>query len=284
MAEDWSEIEVEVIVEDYFSMLLEEIAGKPYVKSEHRRKIAPLLNSRSEGSIEFKHQNISAVLCKLNQPFISGYKPRWNYQGTLEDKVINYLDSHLDLQAVFSKDAVDAVTLETRRLDFASMLESSPEKPEPRSYGVEEPVIKRRRGLKVNYTELEQANRALGVSGEELVMEYEKWRLIAAGKDSLSEKVEWVSKDQGDGLGFDILSKELNGVDRYIEVKTTKLGKEAPIYFSRNEYEFSTENHSKYFLYRLFDFRRSPKMFIVSGRFEEFCRIEIQSYKGQFNN
>lgn len=282
MAEDWSEIEVEVIVEDYFSMLLDEIAGKPFNKAEHRRKIAPLLNSRSEGSIEFKHQNISAVLCKLNQPYISGYKPRWNFQGALENKVINYLDRHPDLQSVFARDAVEIVTLEPKKLNFASMVETSPEKPEPKSYGVEEPAPRKRRGVKVNYTELEQANRALGLSGEELVMEYEKWRLIAAGKDSLSEKIEWVSKDQGDGLGFDILSKEVNGVDRFIEVKTTKLGKEAPIYFSRNEYEFSTENHSKYFLYRLFDFRRSPKMFIVNGKFEEFCRVRPTLFKGTF--
>jgi hypothetical protein len=59
---DWSDIEVELIVVDYLSMLQMELAGQPFSKTEHRRKLHPLLNNRSDGSIEFKHQNISAVL------------------------------------------------------------------------------------------------------------------------------------------------------------------------------------------------------------------------------
>ena len=61
----WSDIEVELIVAEYFSMLSKELSGKNYKKSEHRKKLLPLLNNRSEGSIEFKHQNISAVLINL---------------------------------------------------------------------------------------------------------------------------------------------------------------------------------------------------------------------------
>ncbi len=80
---DWSDLEVEQIVSDYFSMLGDEIAGIPYNKTEHRIKITPLLNNRSEGSVEFKHQNISAVLAQLGLPWIQGYKPRYNYQSVL---------------------------------------------------------------------------------------------------------------------------------------------------------------------------------------------------------
>jgi hypothetical protein len=53
MARDWSEFEVEAVVTDSFAMLL---------KTAHRHALARLLDDRSEGSIEFKHQNISAVL------------------------------------------------------------------------------------------------------------------------------------------------------------------------------------------------------------------------------
>jgi hypothetical protein len=65
MAEDWSTSEVNIIVADYFQMLIEEIKGSTYDKTEHRRSILPFLKNRSEQSVEFKHRNISAVLAKI---------------------------------------------------------------------------------------------------------------------------------------------------------------------------------------------------------------------------
>jgi hypothetical protein len=59
---DWTEQEVRLIVADYFAMLEAELSGETYRKSEHRKALIPLLTGRSEGSVEFKHQNISAVL------------------------------------------------------------------------------------------------------------------------------------------------------------------------------------------------------------------------------
>lgn len=56
-------------------MLAEDISRRPYSKAEHRRLLAPLLANRCEGSIEFKHQNISAVLKGLGEDWIPGYKP-----------------------------------------------------------------------------------------------------------------------------------------------------------------------------------------------------------------
>src|SRR5438067_1092797 len=59
---DWSEQEVRLIVADYFDMLEAKLMGKSFKKSDHRKALAPKLQGRSEGSIEFKHQNVSAVL------------------------------------------------------------------------------------------------------------------------------------------------------------------------------------------------------------------------------
>ena len=127
----------------------------------------------------------------------------------------------------------------------------------------------------------EQKNAALGLQGEEFVVEYEKWRLRAEGKDSLADRIERISA-YDDGAGFDILSKSSNGKDRYIEVKTTKLSKEAPFYFSKGEYEFSLAQRKDYFLYRVFDFSNAPKLFILNGDFDSFCQKEVVSYRGFF--
>jgi hypothetical protein len=65
----------------------------------------------------------------------------------------------------------------------------------------------------------------------ELVLKLEQYRL-AAGLDSLAAKVEHVSRTRGDGLGFDVLSFDEQGKERYIEVKTTAFAKETPFFVS----------------------------------------------------
>ena len=80
---DWTEQEVRLIVADYFTMLEKEVLGKSFNKTEHRKALIPQLAERSKGSVEFKHQNISAVLAGQGLPYIEGYKPRGNYQFLL---------------------------------------------------------------------------------------------------------------------------------------------------------------------------------------------------------
>jgi len=75
VAEDWSHVEVDATVADYFEMLRLELLGEPYNKSEHRRRLLPHLKGRTQASIELKHANISAVLFEMGIPFIDGYKP-----------------------------------------------------------------------------------------------------------------------------------------------------------------------------------------------------------------
>lgn len=42
--------------------------------------------------MEFKHQNISAVLKGLGEAWITGYKPAFNFQSSLEEAVLRWLD------------------------------------------------------------------------------------------------------------------------------------------------------------------------------------------------
>src|SRR5262245_85329 len=90
---DWSPREIDLIVADYFDMFRMEMAGQPVNKAERNRALQELTR-RSRGSIEFKHQNISAVLDRLGNPWIRGYKPRFNFQAALvaavERSLINF--------------------------------------------------------------------------------------------------------------------------------------------------------------------------------------------------
>ena len=51
MYQTWTLTEVEIIVEDYFSMLRSEMLGKFYNKSDYCKKLVSRLNSRMEHEI-----------------------------------------------------------------------------------------------------------------------------------------------------------------------------------------------------------------------------------------
>jgi hypothetical protein len=278
MNEDWSNQEVALIVEDYFSMLLMEMEGRSFVKKQHRSRLLPQLDQRSEGSIEFKHQNISAVLNRLGEPHIKGYKPLPNYQQLLEDQVIKALQKYeAQLNPLFEKYAEEPVAASPfSKQDFATCLEDRPSKSKlkPRETSF--------RAVKVNYLEKEQKNRVLGAEGERFAIDYEKWRLTHAGRKDLIKEIKWISKEKGDGAGYDILSKNEDGTDRYIEVKTTKLSKETPIYFTFNEYIFAERHAAQFYLYRVFNFDSDRKLFILQGHYGDYCEVVPMAYKGIF--
>lgn len=278
MTNPWSKIEVALIVDDYFDMLIKELNRIPFNKADHRRQILPLLNNRSEGSIEFKHQNISAILINLGMPYIAGYLPRYNYQNLLEDEVIDYLIQHSEIESDFQKFVEKGLNKPQIKLDFEKIIVTPPQ-----IVSVTEPrPIYQHKTVKINYLEREQLNKTLGLYGEEIVIEYEKWNLIRLGHDKLADKIKWISKEEGDGAGFDILSKNLNGTDKYIEVKTTRLGKETPFFFSSNELQFSIKRASDYHLYRLFNAEIDAKLFQKNGALNSICKSIPTMYKGYF--
>ena len=278
MSQDWTPKEVRLIVEDYFDMLHFERNHREYSKTEHRRNLLPLLNDRSNGSVEFKHQNITAALINMGLPFIKGYKPKFNYQKqAIEKEITEFIKKNqVPLEKEFEQFSSEVILPKQKEINFANILN---EDPIVSQVSEAEPLY---RPTKINYLEKEQNNRRLGEVGEELVMRYEKWRLIEKGKDSLADKIEWVSKEKGDGTGFDILSKNINGSDRYIEVKTTKLSKETPIYLTKTELSFASLKTKDFFLYRVFNFDASPQIFIKNGKYENFCQLKPQTFKGYF--
>src|SRR5579872_6942571 len=89
----WQDDELDAIVADYFAMLAADLCGTPYVKSRHSAALMSQIG-RTHRSVEFKHQNISAVLDELGMPWILGYKPKRNYQNAIFEAIDRYLTQH----------------------------------------------------------------------------------------------------------------------------------------------------------------------------------------------
>src|SRR5690625_7423187 len=88
----------------------------------------------------------------------------------------------------------------------------------------------RKAPVRKDYLAREARNQSLGLAGELLALEYESRRLHALGQKKLASMVEHVSQSRGDGLGFDILSFDIDGRERFIEVKTTSYIAETPFF------------------------------------------------------
>lgn len=102
----WSEAELKACVEAYIGMLGDEQAGRSINKAAVRRSlVAGPLAERGEASVEFRMQNISAVLQGMNRPWIVGYKPAENVGPTNRDRIASYIEA-LDGVAAARSDTV----------------------------------------------------------------------------------------------------------------------------------------------------------------------------------
>lgn len=271
---DWTDQEVRLIVADYFAMLEAELNGETYRKSEHRKALIPQLAGRSDGSVEFKHQNISAVLVEMGLPYVEGYKPRGNYQGLLATEVETFLDQHAGfLDQLAAAPTLNPVSVPSVSPDLTQIIVDPPEKIIAPTR-TDKPWLSRK-GQKIDFAEKDAANRRLAKLGEEFVFNLERHRLKEEGRDDLALRVQWVSQSIGDGLGFDILSfDEADDSERMLEVKATGLGKFFPFYVTVNEVRCSDDIPSQYHLFRVFNMGRETQIYILHGSLKVLCELE----------
>ena len=281
MSSDWTPEEVAATVAAYLRMLTMELTGQAYNKSEHRRALHQLLPSRSEGAIEFKHCNISAVMIELGFPHIPGYKQRRNFQRqALFEEVTRQIAARPQLDDAARKavelpaeapliERFDAVRVEPPPLELKVREQDATYRPSALSQR--------------DYLAREARNQSLGLAGEEFVVQYERWRLIQRGHERLADRIEHTSRIRGDGAGYDVLSFEENGRERFIEVKTTAYAKETPFFISDGEISFANSHELEFRLYRVFEFRRAPRLFELRGRPDNHCRLDPTTYRASFS-
>src|ERR1700684_2327415 len=152
---NWQGDALDAIAADSFAMLAAELSGQPYVKARHSAALMAQIG-RTHRSVEFKHQNISAVLDELGMPWIPGYKPKRNYQNAIFDAIDRYLTSH---PAVLEPAAVVPAPSPAPTEIFAA--------PPPLAVPTE-PIPERLRRLvqKFDPVERDHRNRSLGKAGE----------------------------------------------------------------------------------------------------------------------
>lgn len=153
------------------------------------------------------------------------------------------------------------------------------------------PEIKKRtairakfRSKKIDWQGLNGSRTELGRLGEEFIIRYETERILNFAPED-ADRIIHLSDVQGDGAGFDIISLNEDGSDRYIEVKTTKGNLDTPFYMTENErlyFELHKEE-GDLFIYRVYNFdetTRKGELEIIPAEtlFTEY-QIDPISYK-----
>ncbi|ABA06087.1 conserved hypothetical protein [Nitrobacter winogradskyi Nb-255] len=272
----WTDEENDLIVADYFAMLADDIAGRPYNKAEHDRQLQERID-RTRTSIEFKHQNISAVLKGLGEDWIPGYKPAFNFQMTLVDAVARWL--------AFNPDWLGQMpgTHPATGLQEAAQLWIGP----PPTLSNQPPPQELEQMLhiarKFDVAGRDERNRSLGRAGEERVLAHERASLQAVGREDLARKVRWVSEEDGDGAGYDIESFAPDGRSRLIEVKTTNGWERTPFHITRNELAVAEERRSEWRLFRLWNFSREPKAFELHPPLDAHVSLTATTFQASFH-
>jgi hypothetical protein len=255
---DWSAAEIAAVVGDYLAMLQAEIAGQPYSVAGHRRALLPRLSpARTEAAVEYLHQSISTAMLDLGLPYLRSYQPVSSDQAILTAEIQRHLEADPALlQALRGRP--DDGTPPHGRLQRMSPPASSV--PPVSSAGTHD-----RTGRHPDYGLLHEENRRRGKLGEELVIDYERARLREQGRPDLADAIRWTAREDGDGLGYDVLSFDLNGRERYIEVKATAHGEGTPFYLSSAELDFAQHHADRYALYRVYDIDGEPRFFALRG-------------------
>ena len=268
---DWKNDELDMIVADYFAMLFDELAGRPYVKARHNALLRERLG-RGRTSIEFKHQNVSAVLELMGMPWIPGYKPARHYQGAIIEAIERYLEQ--------KPEAMNAPTVPLQR----NPEQKSVFVPTPALEGTarEIPATLRRLIRKFDPVERDRRDRTLGRAGEEFVVELERQQLADIGRADLSRKVRWVAAEEGDGAGYDILSFAPTGREKLLEVKTTNGSARTPFFVSRNELEVSEERQEDWRIYRVHLFATSPRIFSLAPPLDAILHLRPELWRASF--
>lgn len=250
---DWSLEEVVLITDTYFAMRDAQVR-RAYDRRGYLDRAVAALPARNESAISRKLSNISAILEDRGLPLLRGFGALGNTQTLLEAVVVDWLSENADA--------------------FAEHV--PPGAPEDRDPEVEPPAVadmaaanRQRRGVRVDFAAQDERNRRLGRAGEEWAFDYLKRELRALGRADLADRVVWVARDLGDGLGYDIASFEADGSEICVEVKTTNGAMIAPFIVTANEVTVSSM--TSYVLMRIFDFSESPRFYRVRGPLDRNC-------------
>ena len=88
--------------------------------------------------------------------------------------------------------------------------------------------------------------------------------------------------EDGDGAGYDVLSFDLAGRERLLEVKTTNGSARTPFFLTRNERDLAAERFADWSIYRVHMFAKNPRIFTIAPPLENTVNLRPDTWRASF--
>ena len=208
------------MVASYFEMLVAEVAGGEYSKTDFRNRLRAQLPAGAT------RQSSSSIGRRRHGRAGPDVHPRVQARCQLSGGAVRWSGSDARIGPI------------SRRADYAEPADRLIEAPSATAQTVS--VEAAAPPCHVDYDALRKEQARVGQLGEKLVV---AWERVARGQGcaDLASQVRWVSVEDGDGAGFDALSFRSDGASVYIEVKSTTYGDGTPFYLSAAELDFARD-------------------------------------------
>lgn len=273
----WSIREAQAVTEDYFTMLHAEITGKLYSKADHRNRLSTELR-RDGDEVESYYCGISAILGAIGLPFIDTFKPETCNDAQLETAIQELITQQPErIESLWIADEPARTSIPVELDDSKAFWVSAPTKGGAGDYA----AIAWNPGgqVEADFRKREARNYNLATAGERFVLAFERARLREAGRKELIERIEWTSQHAGADMGYDIKSFNDDGSERIIAVKTTNYNQRFPFAISAEELAYSQSNSKNFHIYRVFNFSKGARLFILTGNLEKSGALKPVVYR-----
>jgi hypothetical protein len=266
----WTDEQSEFVCKYYIAQLKKHLLSKEPQKQQVAKNYLMSELGKSSKAVRLKLHHISSILVNSDLPYLESFKPIPRAEIDLIDWNETNVLKKILLEEFNEPDFLDFLSSLSAKTEYSTEVTKEIQVEQPPDEDVfehlenaDQPSLRIR--PKINYVEREIRNTKLGEAGETWVINFERQRLLAEGREDLANKIVWASKDVGDGLGFDIISYNSSGDKVYIEVKTTCLGKFSAFYLTQKEIQTSLKLGVSYYIYRVFDFNKETKLFTIEN-------------------
>ena len=163
-------------------------------------------------------------------------------------------------------------------VDYSAVLKGLPK---PNKKAKAKKVSGSKSKTKIDYIAKAKRDKEVGDLGEEFALNYERWRL--RDLPDLCKKIVHVAAED-DGAGFDILSFNEDGSERYVEVKTTTGPLSSDFFISEPEVQAAKAYADSYVILRVAKVTSSPICCEIPYPFDEHVMLSPTSYIASFKD
>ncbi|MGD8688779.1 MAG: DUF3883 domain-containing protein, partial [Gammaproteobacteria bacterium] len=253
-----------LLTHDYLSLLLEDVERGEADAAAFLQRLRERFSERNPDDLRLAAREVSTILCEMGLPFLASFPPVAGHSPTLARAVEGFVGTNPDwvdrLWLPFDSASAD---LPDRLVDPKAVHQPAPER--EKGQDVWTPRRSEASGGYADFVLREASDWGLQAAGVRFALAFESARLRDLGAADRAEAIEVASGVGQAGLGYDLKVPEPGGGHRLISVKTTSYGARFPFLVSTAELACSHSNREAFHLYRVYDFARSPRLFILQG-------------------